>query len=323
MKTALSNTNNFDSDKQLSLYGYDSYFLIFKKLFENNNLPNSILLSGPKGIGKATFAYHFINYILSQDEENHYSLEKFKINEKNQTYNKILTNTHPNFYQITNLNQEQIKIEQIRNLLKFLSKTTYSKDIKIILIDNLENLNVNSTNALLKAIEEPKINTFFIIIHNYNCKILETIKSRCVEFKINFSEYEKKKIFKKLLDDFNLNSDLDHFNESLYFETPGNLLNFISILNNSNINEKKDTLSYISFFLDSYNNKKDTLFLDYASLFIQKFYSDLCNKNLNHLNRYLNNYSKILNEINYSKKYNLNYKNTLIKVKDILHNEKR
>ena len=89
MKTLVSNTNNFDPDKKLSLYGYDNYFLILKKLFENKNLPNSILLTGPKGIGKATFAYHFINYILSQGEQNQYSLEKFKIDEKNLTYNKI------------------------------------------------------------------------------------------------------------------------------------------------------------------------------------------------------------------------------------------
>ena len=144
-----------------------------------------------------------------------------------------------------------------------------------------------------------------------------------MNLKLAFLKRKKKEIFQKLLDDFNLTSDFAYFNENLYFDSPGNLLNYISLLNNSNINEKKDTLFYISFFLDSYNNKKNTLFLDYASLFIQKFYSDLCYKNINHLNSYFNNYSKILNEINYSKKYNLNYKNTLIKVKDILHNEKR
>ena len=45
---------------QLTLFGYENYFNIFIKLFKNNKLPNRVLLNGPKGIGKATFAYHFI-----------------------------------------------------------------------------------------------------------------------------------------------------------------------------------------------------------------------------------------------------------------------
>ena len=51
---------------QLNLYGYDIYFEKFINLFETNKLPNSILLSGFKGIGKSTFVYHFSNYLLSK-----------------------------------------------------------------------------------------------------------------------------------------------------------------------------------------------------------------------------------------------------------------
>ena len=45
-----------------------------------------------KGIGKATLAYHFINYVLSQNEDNKYDLEKFEINPKNSTFKTILNN---------------------------------------------------------------------------------------------------------------------------------------------------------------------------------------------------------------------------------------
>ena len=57
---------------QINLYGYENYFNSFKTLYEKNKLPNAILLSGPKGLGKSTFAYHFINYLLSKDEKSHY-----------------------------------------------------------------------------------------------------------------------------------------------------------------------------------------------------------------------------------------------------------
>ena len=72
--------NVYEPINQLRLYGYEDYFISFKNLYEKNKLPNAILLTGQKGIGKSTFIYHFINYLLSQNEEDKYSLESFTIN---------------------------------------------------------------------------------------------------------------------------------------------------------------------------------------------------------------------------------------------------
>ena len=49
---------------QLNLYGYEKYFNTFIKMADKNVLPNTILLSGPKGLGKSTFVYHFVNYLI-------------------------------------------------------------------------------------------------------------------------------------------------------------------------------------------------------------------------------------------------------------------
>ena len=62
---------------QLKLYGYNEYFSFFKNLFLNNSLPQINLISGNKGLGKSTFVFHLINYFLSLNEENAYSLEHF------------------------------------------------------------------------------------------------------------------------------------------------------------------------------------------------------------------------------------------------------
>ena len=154
-----------DPINQLSLYGYKKYFNLFKNLFEKKKLPNCILLSGQKGIGKSTFAYHFINSILSKSEKFEYSIEKYKINQNNYSYNPIINGTHSSFFRISpdKLNG-QIKIDQSRNLIKFLSKTTYRDNFKIILIEDIENFNVNASNAILKSLDEPNTNTFFF--HN-------------------------------------------------------------------------------------------------------------------------------------------------------------
>ena len=122
---------------QLQLFGYDDYFNSFIKLFHKNKLPNTILLSGQKGSGKATFAYHFVNYLLSYNEQNRYSLENFVINPENKSYKDLCDYIHPNFFLLENKdNEENIKINDVRNIQKFLSKSTYKSNIKIVLIDN-------------------------------------------------------------------------------------------------------------------------------------------------------------------------------------------
>jgi len=57
-----------NSSTQHKLYIHNEIFNNLCKLHLNNNLPNKILLSGEKGIGKATLAYHLINFVLSKDE---------------------------------------------------------------------------------------------------------------------------------------------------------------------------------------------------------------------------------------------------------------
>ena len=76
------------------------YFDELVKLYSNNKLPNKILLSGQKGLGKATLAYHFVNYVLSKDEELKYDLIENKINSENKSFKLLQNNSHPNFYLI-------------------------------------------------------------------------------------------------------------------------------------------------------------------------------------------------------------------------------
>ena len=85
---------------QKKLYGLDKYFFELKNLYDNEKMPNKILLSGKKGSGKSTLAYHVINYVLSKLEVDKYDLEKLIINKNNKSF-KLLTNkTHSNFHLI-------------------------------------------------------------------------------------------------------------------------------------------------------------------------------------------------------------------------------
>jgi len=224
---------NFDTTlpiNQLKLYNLNTYFDFFVKLFKKNKLPNTILLTGPKGSGKATFAYHFINYLLSYNEDDSYSTKNYVINPNNKSYLNVSNNTHPNFFLLDSIEKkENIKVENVKRLLKFLNMSTYNSTIKIILIDDAEFLNINASNALLKSLEFPSKNTFFLINHDSKNKILNTIKSRCIEFKFLLNHKEKKNILNNIINEYNYNFNVEHVENELYYDTPGNILAYLKI----------------------------------------------------------------------------------------------
>ena len=83
----------------------------------------------------------------------------------------------------TQTDKKNINIEQIRNIIKDLNKSSLNNKPRFVLIDNSEYLNKNSINALLKTIEEPNSNIYFILIQNQNA-LLSTLTSRFVRFNI-------------------------------------------------------------------------------------------------------------------------------------------
>ena len=295
---------------QLSLYGYENYFASFANLYRKNKLPNTILLSGPKGLGKATFAYHFINYILSYNEFNKYSVANMSIHPENNSYKSLSNNTNPNFSLLeSDMLEENIKIDKVRKTLNFLNKSTYSSNIKIILIDNVEFLNVYSSNALLKALEESNNRTFFFIIHNNHSKILDTIKSRSIEFKFSFTITEKEEILKNIIIPYKSILDLKNIDDSFYFDTPGNILKYLLIFKDSDIDLSNDKLDCILYLIEKYKNKNDAKLLTFISLFIELFYKDLSLRNNENFNLYSINKFKLLYQINDARKFNLDKKN--------------
>ena len=74
--------NELKPINQQKLFGLDKHILELVRLYESNIYPNKLLLSGEKGIGKSTLAYHFVNYVLSKNEKYNYNLESFEINTK-------------------------------------------------------------------------------------------------------------------------------------------------------------------------------------------------------------------------------------------------
>ena len=99
---------NLKPSENRQLYGMSNFFNEITKLYNEKKMPTKILLSGKKGLGKSTLAYHIINYILSTNEEFKYDTNNFIINKDNRSFKLLQNNSHPNFYLIDLLNDKKI-----------------------------------------------------------------------------------------------------------------------------------------------------------------------------------------------------------------------
>ena len=304
----------FKSENQLNLYGLNNQINELINLYKNKNLPNKILLSGTKGIGKSTMAYHFINYVLSEDEKYFYDNKNFKINPENRSFKLIQNKTSPNFILIDiHAEKKNIDISQIRNLINNLQKTSFNSKPRFILIDNIEFLNLNSINALLKILEEPTINSYFILINN-DKKILPTLKSRCLNFRISLSNRESIKVSNKLINQ----NVFDIINPNLldYYASPGKIYNLIKFSEENEIDLKKIDLNdliniIISKNFYKKNNSIQNLILDFIELYLVKNISK----------KYSEFYTYFLKKIDKTKRFNLDFESLLIEFKLKILNE--
>ena len=111
---------------------------------------------------------------------------------------------------------------------------------RFVLIDNIELLNINSVNALLKILEEPNDNIYFILINN-NMKIEPTLKSRCLNFKIQLSSSQSSYITNQILND----NFMNYINEDLInnYSTPGKILNLLNFAIQNDVDLKEINLN--------------------------------------------------------------------------------
>tara|TARA_Y100001970_G_scaffold26524_1_gene31956 strand:+ start:3426 stop:4361 length:936 start_codon:yes stop_codon:yes gene_type:complete len=300
--------NNCNPINQLKLFGYNNEFNELKKCYENNTFPNRILLYGKRGIGKNTFAYHLINYVLSKDENETYNYLEKEIQKKNRSYDLLLKNIHPNCY-IVDLkeNKQTIEISQIRNMLSFVNKSSFNNKIRFVLINNAENLNLNSANSLLKVLEDKNENLSFILIHDSKKKILETIKSRCILYNFFLNNIDSNKILNHLIPNLNLSNDFINF-----YNSPGEIIDLYNFCIDKKIEfENIKIENFLKIICESNILKNNKYINDNIINFFQIYFHKKIFNNVNK-NKYFDLHTSFLKKINLYNKYNLDLESILI-----------
>ena len=300
------------------LIGHKTLFNNLIYLDQIQKFPNKILINGPKGIGKRILINHFLNYFYSKNCDKTYDLKKNELKLNNSLSKLISTNSHPNIFTIKKRKDKKtIDIEQIREMIQFTNQTSFNNDRKIIIIEDINLLGINSANALLKSIEEPNSKTYYILINNSEFKILETLKSRCLEFKLNLLNSEVIEIV-----NYYFNSDvykdinLDFINN---YNSPSFLISLVNFLESNDLSIKEckieDLLTYV---IKNKSYTSDEFIKEYLNLFIELFFY----KNINNSKKISFKIKKYFYlKLSFVKKYNLDFESYFIEFNEKLLSE--
>jgi DNA polymerase-3 subunit delta' len=148
------------------------------KQLRDNRLPHALLVSGVKGLAKNSFAQHIVASVLCLNRREDQSSCGHC-----HSCHLINAGSHPDHIEIRpEETGKLIKIEQIRNLRDKQQLTASVSKWKTIIISPADNMNISSSNSLLKLLEEPQHNTALILITGRAEKLPITVKSRCQNY---------------------------------------------------------------------------------------------------------------------------------------------
>lgn len=279
----------------LKTIGHEKHLEDLFNKYISKNLANSILIYGPKGIGKRSFIYDLIFKIISNN---------FNNNSLDHHLNLFYNNNHPNIKLVkkeidikTKKFKSSISIDQIRYLKQFANETQNIRNFdKFIIIDSADDLNQSSSNSLLKTLEEPKLNTFIFLISHQISSLLPTLRSRCQKIKLSTLSYE---LFHKVL-----NNEIKEINDEeikFFFQitlgSPGdtislyenNILEILDItlnaISTNNVNNNKNLIEKLSKYDDD-TFKNYLLILKSILILIFKIKKNSINFDINNSNKF-------------------------------------
>ncbi len=168
------------------IIGQDRAVEQFASAWATRRLHHAWLLAGPKGVGKASFAHSAARRVLADAAGPTLDLPGIETPDDHPIVKLVEAGSHPDMRSLARLPKEKgeglardITVSQVRTLGEFMGMTAGMSPWRVAVIDSMDELNKEASNALLKMLEEPPPNTLFFLISHAARRLLPTIRSRC------------------------------------------------------------------------------------------------------------------------------------------------
>ncbi len=179
-----------------NLIGHAGAQAHFLHAYTAGRLHHAWMITGPRGLGKATLAYKIARFLLAapQDDGGMFapavptSLDT-PLPPRDEAQLQALS--HPRLYLLRRgLNTtesalaSQISVGEVRKMTDFFHLSATEGGRRVAIVDDLDLLNESAANAFLKLLEEPPVNVVFLLISHQPARLLPTIRSRCRELRL-------------------------------------------------------------------------------------------------------------------------------------------
>ena len=151
-------------------------------------LHHAWLLTGPRGIGKATLAWRFARFLLAGQQGGLFAAAPDGLGVAQEAPGRALVDarSHPDLFHLRRTLRPDgtqiggdITISNVRELGEFMHMTPAMGEWRVAIIDSADEMNRNSANAVLKVLEEPPPKAVLLIVAHAPGRLLPTIRSRC------------------------------------------------------------------------------------------------------------------------------------------------
>ena len=154
----------------------------FLAALDRGRLHHAWLLTGPEGVGKATFAYRAARRLLGAQPDPAFGL--LGAHPADPVSRQVASRAHPDLLVLERQTDDvkarkSIPVEEVRRLPEFFSKAPASAPYRVAIVDAADDLNVNAANALLKTLEEPPSRGVLLLVSHRPGALIATIRSRC------------------------------------------------------------------------------------------------------------------------------------------------
>lgn len=174
------------------LFGHADAEAFLAGSYRSGKLHHAILIEGPEGIGKATFAYRVANHILSHPDPTQAPAALQVPDPNSPVSRQIVAGASHNLLRLARPADEKtgkvkisIPVDEVRKAGHFFSQTSGTGNWRIVIIDAADDMNRNAANAILKLLEEPPKRSLFLLLSHAPGKLLPTIRSRCQPLRLS------------------------------------------------------------------------------------------------------------------------------------------
>lgn len=165
----------------VSILGHQVQRAKLKRLLNSTRLPSVLLFSGPSGVGKFLVAKEFAKSLICASFKERSTKKPALYGGCGicQSCALFEVGNYPDYFLLDSASSEHGGVDAVRDVIHRMQFKAFSGSVRVVILKDLENLSLTALNVLLKSLEEPRPDTYFILTSANHYKLPATLLSRC------------------------------------------------------------------------------------------------------------------------------------------------